>query len=141
YTAEHGEVDRLTRLVPGASRHNLEALNNRIALAKQKLDQAASLVDQLTSSRPERLQHALITTPGYVPQSHDAVVSRFRGFVEVVHDDIFSAIPVLAIDGLIVGLDVFNLCLGGIGSLGRYPARFARRRLEEITEEARAAAN
>ena len=56
--------------------------------------------------------------PGYVPQSHDALISKFRGYVEVVHDDVFSAIPALAIEALIVGIDVFNLCLGGLGSLG-----------------------
>jgi hypothetical protein len=147
YTAEQAEIDRLTRLQQiearrpqtAPRRNTLAALDRRLSLEKQKLDQEGKAVDQLIASRPERLQHAL-TVPGYIPPSHGSVVSRFRGFVEVVHDDVFSAMPVLAIDALILGIDVFNLCLGGIGSLGRYPARFARRRLEELTEEARAAA-
>jgi hypothetical protein len=134
---ERSEIQRLTHL---PRRNNANALDRQIATVQQKLDRDNTAIDQFVASRPEKLHNALVHTPGYIPESHDAVVSRFKGLVEVIHDDASSAVPVLAIDALILGLDVFNLCLGGIGSLGRYPARFARRRLEEITEEARAAA-
>ncbi len=135
--AERVEIQRLTCL---PRRNNADAVDRRIATERQKLEQDNAAVDQLVASRPEMLHNALVHTPGYIPGNDDALVSRFKGFVEVIHDDALSAVPVLAIDALILGLDVFNLSLGGIGSLGRYPARFARRRLEDITEEARLAA-
>jgi hypothetical protein len=144
YNAQLGVVGRIAAAHRSNSRraianHRDEALGRQAQIEVQKLNENQAALDQLLASRAERLRETLINTPGYIPQSHDSVVSRFKGFAEVVHDDVFSAIPMLAIDALILGLDVFNLCLGGIGSLGRYPARFARRRLEEITEEARAA--
>jgi hypothetical protein len=135
--ADRSELQRLTHLRP---RNNTNTLDRQIAAGQQKLERDNAALDQFVASRPEKLHDSLVHTPGYIPESHDAVVSRFKGLVEVMHDDTSSAVPVLAIDALVLGLDVFNLCLGGIGSFGRYPARFARHRLEDITEEARAAA-
>lgn len=143
YNVDRAEVDRLTRLQRrlATNRRRADEMGRQLSLAQQKRDQSQARLNQLLAARPESLRRTLMAMPGYVPQSHDALISKFRGYVEVVHDDVFSAIPALAIEALIVGIDVFNLCLGGLGSLGRYHARSSRRRLEEITEEARLAAD
>jgi hypothetical protein len=134
--SEQSEVARLTKL---RQRRNNSELESRIALEQQKRDQDEAALNDLLASRPERLQRALMAMPSYIPQSHDSIISRVRGYAEVAHADPLSAAPAILAEVLIIGVDVFNLCLGGLGSLGAYPARTARRRLEELTEEARAA--
>jgi uncharacterized membrane protein YraQ (UPF0718 family) len=142
YDAQHGVVERLTKQQGAARtsrRQNVQDLERRIVQENQKLDQDQTALDQLIASRPERLHHAIESSPVHIPKS-TSLVSRVKALFEEFYDDPFSAIPTILIDLLIIGLDTLNLCLGSIGNRGRYPAQFARRRLEELTEEARAAA-
>ena len=140
YDSQHGLVDRLTN--PQArvtGRANLPTSERRVVQEKQRLDQDRAALDQLIAARPERLHRAIEASPLRIEKSN-SLVSRVRALFEEFWERPISSIPALLIDGLIIGLDSTVLCLGSIGIRGRYPARYARRRLEELTEEARATA-
>ena len=141
YDTQRGIVDRLTKLRAHPFRRtNIRALDRSIASETQKLDGDRATLDQVLASRSDREHHVIETSPTRIPKS-DGVISRVRALGEEFWDNPISAAVTLLIDGVIVAIDTLNLCLGGIGIGGAlYPARAARRRLEELTQEARTVA-
>jgi hypothetical protein len=130
-----------------AVREQLAVVNGKRNVSAQRREQQAAelnrrqrTLEQLNIGRSEMIEQWIEKQPNFIPGDASSFIGRIRAFFEFLWANPAAALPVLALDAVVLALDLMTATLSSIGIPSLYAAEMLRRQLESIVRTTRATA-